>query len=79
MSLLVIFEILGLWINTMTTDNKYYIGYAENLLRPIQMQLPKNNFFLTFLLFFWNLHQVSNIWQKKDELHSSYISVITDW
>ena len=39
MSLLVICEILGLFVNTLTVDDKYCLGNKENLLQPIQLQL----------------------------------------
>ena len=41
MSLLVISEFLGLFVNTMTAGDKYPVRNMENLLQPIQMQLPK--------------------------------------
>ena len=37
MSLLVIFEILGLFVNTMTANDKYTDRDSENFLQPIQM------------------------------------------
>ena len=33
------FEILGVFLNTLTADDKYPIGACENLQFPIQMQL----------------------------------------
>ena len=42
MFLLVISEILGLLVNTLTVDNKYSLSNSENLPQPIQMQLSKN-------------------------------------
>ena len=39
MSLLVICEIVGLFVNTLTTDDKYFLLNSENLGQPIQMQL----------------------------------------
>ena len=41
MSLLVISEILGLFVNTLTADDKYSLCNRENLLQSIQMQLSK--------------------------------------
>ena len=35
----VISEILGLFVNTLTVDDKYCLGNKENLLQPIQLQL----------------------------------------
>ena len=39
MSLLVICKILGLFVNTLTTDGKYSLFNRDNLKQPIQMQL----------------------------------------
>ena len=41
MSLLVICGILGLFINTLTEDDKYFLRNSENLPQPIQMQISK--------------------------------------
>ena len=41
MFLLVISEILGLIVNTFTTDNKSFLGNKKTLHHPIQMQLCK--------------------------------------
>ena len=41
MSLLVICEILGHFVNTLTADDKYSLCNTELLLQPIQMQLSK--------------------------------------
>ena len=40
-SLLAICEFLGLFINTLTSDNKYFICNKENLRQAIQIQLFK--------------------------------------
>ena len=49
MSLLVICEILGLFINTLTADDKYFCQNSENLLKPIEMQVSaKKNFCTIF-------------------------------
>ena len=40
-SLLVICEIIGLFVNTMSVDDKYFICNSENLPQTIQMQLCK--------------------------------------
>ena len=52
MSLLVIYEILGLFINTMTADYKYFFRNSQNLLQLIQMQLLKEKVFSEFLAAF---------------------------
>ena len=41
MSILVIGEVLGVFVNTLTADDKYRVQDCENLLLPIQMQLSK--------------------------------------
>ena len=47
MSLLVVSEILGLSVNALTADGKYYLCNKENSSQPIQMQLSKkDNFFM---------------------------------
>ena len=42
MSLLVIYKILGVFVNTLTLDDKYSLLNSENLRQTIQMQLSKN-------------------------------------
>ena len=41
MSLLVICEMLGLFVNTLNSDEMYYLLNSENMQQPIQMQLSK--------------------------------------
>ena len=50
MSLLVASETLGLFVNTLTADNKYSLRNSENLHWPIQMTIIRetNNFNRTF-------------------------------
>ena len=50
MSPLVICEILGLLVNTLTAEDKYSACNGENLPQPIQMQLSKKQ--KTFSQFF---------------------------
>ena len=52
-SLLVIFKMLKLFVNTLTADHKYSILNKDNLTEPIQMKLSKKKkalfqFFSTF-------------------------------
>ena len=54
MSLLVICEVLGLFANTFTVDEKYSLLNRENLPQPFRMQLSKkqkifSQFFAPFL------------------------------
>ena len=41
MSLLVLGEILGVRVHTLTADGKYFVQNCENLLLAIQMQLSQ--------------------------------------
>ena len=54
MFLLVICKILGLFVNTLTTDGKYSLLNRGNLKQPIQMQLSnkKKMFFLILCTYF---------------------------
>ena len=68
---LLIYEILGVFVNTMTADNKYLLWDYEDLSLQTQMQLSKNQ--KTFLQFFVPLMEsTSNIkhFQRKDDRHS---------
>ena len=47
MSLLVICEFIGLFINTLRFDHKYFVCNNENLLQAIQMQLFKKQKFFS--------------------------------
>ena len=54
MSPLVLGEILGIFVNTLTADGKYPVPCSENLQLPIQMQLSEkqktfSEFFVPFL------------------------------
>ena len=74
MSLLVMFEILRLFINTLTADDSYFVRQL------IQMQFSKkqksfSQIFGTFLKFTSNFEQ----FEKKNDSHSICISEITYW
>ena len=73
MSLLVISEILGLSVSTLTANDKYSFRISQNLQQPIKMQLSKkhNYFLLNILLNFLNRHQNLNILKKKMTLIAS--------
>ena len=47
MSLLVISEILELFLNTLTADDKYSLRKSENFWQPIQMKLSKKETFFS--------------------------------
>ena len=77
-SLLVIFKILRLLINTFTADEKYYLLNRNCLTQPIQMQLSQkqktfSGIFFAFLIGILNFKD----FQKKDGTHSRRISEIT--
>ena len=74
MSPLVLGEILGVFVNTLTADGKYPVQGCENLQLPIQMQLSdkQNNFSQFFVPF---LESTSNFkhFEKKDDSRSYFI------
>ena len=66
MSALVWPGILGLFVNTLTADNKYSLCNMEKFEQQVQTALPiKKRLFPDFLLDFWNVHQNPNIFKKK--------------
>ena len=80
MSLLVICEILRVFVNTFTADDKYFLQNSQNLPQPIQMQLSKtqktfSQCFAPFLKFTFHFKFL----ERKDDLHSLCISEITDF
>ena len=72
-------EILGVFCNTLTANDKYPLPYCENFSSPIQMQLSlkPNTFFHSFVPFLESTLNIENI-KKKDDPHSYFISEITD-
>ena len=56
MSFLVICEILAHFVNTWIADNKYSLRNKENLLQPIQMQLPSKP--KSFSEFFHSIYKI---------------------
>ena len=78
-SALVLSEVLRLFVNTLTADDKYSRSIILNL--PQQFQTPLyqkqktfSGFFIAFLKFAWNLEH----FRKKDEYPSLIISEIID-
>ena len=71
MSLLVLVEILGVYVNTFTANAKYPVQDCENLQLKIQIQLSEKRkiFSESFVPF---LESTSNFkhFGKKDDLHS---------
>ena len=71
MSPLVLGEILGVFVNTLTADGKYPVQGCENLQLPIQMQLFQKwktffQFFILFLRSTWNFEH----FERKNDRHS---------
>ena len=52
-------EILRLFVNTVTANNKYSRCYVNNFAQKVQTPLPqKEKAFPDFLLHFWNVHEI---------------------
>ena len=73
------YEILRLFVNALTADDKYSGSNMQNLAQQIQTQLSRkektfSRFFIAFLKCAWNLEHS----QKKDEYPSLIISEIID-
>ena len=76
-SALVWSEILRLFVNTLTADNKYSLCNVDNFAKQVQMPLYQKQktfcgFFIAFLKCAWNLEH----FEKKDEYPSLIISEI---
>ena len=73
------YEILRLFVNALTADDKYSGSNMQNLQQQFQTQLSLkqktfSGFFIAFLKCAWNLEH----FQKKDEYASLIISEIID-
>ena len=78
-SLLVIFKILRLFVNTLSAVDKYSLPNREYLTQPIQMQLSvKLKIFSQFVSAFSTSRLNFEHFQKKDDPHSLFISEATD-
>ena len=78
-SLLLIFELLRVFIQTLTADHKYSLCYIWNQQVLYQMQLYEklkifSRFFISFLKYSWNFEH----FEKKDVNHRQCISEIID-
>ena len=59
MSALVWSDILRLFVNTLTADNKYCRCNVHNFVEEVQTPLSqKKRVFAHFLLYFWNVHEI---------------------
>ena len=77
-SLLATWEILRLFVNTLTADDKYSLLNRDNLTQPIQMQLSqKQKTFSQFLSAFSTSRLNIEHFQKRDDPHSLFISEAT--
>ena len=54
-SIFVLCKILRLFVNTLTADDKYSFLNTYNLTQPMQIQLYKNQTFLSFLFYIWKI------------------------
>ena len=75
----VLYEILRLFVNSLTADDKYSSSNMQNLLEQIETPLSQkqktfSRFFIAFLKCAWNLEH----FQRKDEYPSLIISEIID-
>ena len=76
--MLVLCKILGLFVNTLSEDNKYCLLYKDNLLQPIQILLSQkektfSQFFSPFLKSTLNLEH----FQKKMTLIADVFPKLT--
>ena len=66
MSPLVTSEILWLFVNTLTPDDKYSRRHMQIFWQQLQRPLSqKGNAFFRFFIIFWNVHEIKNILKKK--------------
>ena len=73
-SLLVISEVLGVFVDIFTADDKYSFSKRENILQDIRMQLSeKSSILINFILHCWNLNQTFNNLKKKMSLRAQVI------
>ena len=76
--MLVLCKISGLFLNTLTYDDKYSLLYGDNLTQPIQILLSqKQKTFSQFGSAFLKSTLNFEHFQKKDKPHSRCISQIT--
>ena len=73
------YEILRLFVNALTADDKYSGSNIQNLQHKFETPLSQkqktfSGFFIAFVKCAWNLEH----FQKKDEYHSLIISEIID-
>ena len=60
------YEILRLFVNALTADDKYSGSNMQNLPQQFQTPLsPTQKTFSEFLLLFWKVHENKSIFKKK--------------
>ena len=75
---LVLSEIVGVFFNTLTDDDKYPVQDCKNLPLPIQMQLSsKRKTLFQFFVPFLGSESSFKRFERKDDRHSQCISEIT--
>ena len=69
MSALVTSEIFGLFVNTLTSVDKYSLRYMQIFWQEIQRPLSQKGIsFFDFLLHFLNVPKIQNILKKKKSI-----------
>ena len=69
MSALVRSKILGLFVNTFTAEYTYSRRNMQTFTQQVQTPLSlKQKIFSGFFLPLWNLHEMENIFKKKESL-----------
>ena len=69
MSALVTSEIFRVFVNTLTSDEKYSRRYIQIFWQQLQTPLSQKGIaFFGFLLHFWNVHEIYNILKKKKSI-----------
>ena len=69
MSALVTSEIFKLFVNTLTSDDKYSRRYIQIFWQQLQKPLSQKGIaFFQFFIAFWNVHEIKNILKKKKSI-----------
>ena len=69
MSALVTTEIFRLFVNTLTSDDKYSRRYMQIFWQQLQRPLSRKGMaFFLFFIAFWNVHEIENILKKKKSI-----------
>ena len=71
MSLCVVCEILGLFVNALSADDKFSLGNCDNLWPPFQIQLSKNTNFFSWIS--CHVNQILDIFKTKMSSRLMYL------